>query len=146
MYKIDLQLPGSPARSELESALEAVTDANSRWYLEEWQAGRDPPCCCDCAGVAYRPDDPSNTMRVWGLPFAFSRPHASCHTAATVHAGRSRAIEIEKGASQQEATARHHVVLEYTQPKEGAPQWHAYYKGPRGVVDVTGKMKRWAGS
>lgn len=158
-YKIDLQLPGDPSQNELEAALEAVTAGNTRWYLEQWGQGRDPPCCCGCAEVAYRADPPSSAMRVWGLPYAFSKPHVSCHTAASVHAGRSRAVEAEKsfglegaielaknGLIPAELVGRHHVRLRWTAPQGQPARWHAYYSGPLGLVDVTGEMKLWGGS
>ncbi len=142
MYHVAFQLPGTPDPAVLEATIEVVVVANARWYLEQWGKGRDPPCCCGCAGLPYKPDDRRIVMMPVACPYVFNEPHVSCQTAAAVHAGRCRAIELEQGTSPALARERHRVEL---RPGTGRLFWHALYSGPQGLQDVTTELEPWSG-
>ncbi len=136
MYRVTLDLPGAPHPGVLAAFLEAVALSNALWFLREWSDGRDPPCCCRCADVLYAPE--ALDVGTWcvGLPMAFDLPTASCHTAAAVTVGHKRAKDVRGGLSMAAARARHSVELHPTEKH----YWHAWYRGPDGLEDVTREM------
>lgn len=138
MYRVALELPGEPDPEVLAALIEAVTQANTIWYLEQWDAGLDPECCCACAGVLYAPDQLSEESVCVALPHAFEQGTASCHTAAAVAAGHKRASDIRQGCPWTYATQRHRVELH----EIGSRQWHAFVRTLGAIEDPTTKMER----
>lgn len=139
MYRVTLDLPGVPHPAVLHRLVDAVATSNALWFLDQWAKGKDPPCCCKCAGVLYKPEEPT-PLGTWcvGLPRAFEMPTASCHTATAVSVGHSRAKDVRDGCPFEVAMNRHTVLLE----QQGPVYWHALYLRPDGEVrDVTKKME-----
>ncbi len=133
----------APSQDTLVRAVEDVVAGNAEWFISEWQAGRDPPCCLDCGTVKYRPDRPSSTTEILGAREMLREKKASCHSAAAYVAGRARAEAMMDGMRAEEAAWSYRVIL-VEQPRNDAPDgyWHALVVSPSGVVDVTEEMKR----
>ncbi len=92
MHGIYLNLPQKQSRTELLIGLELLTRGNTRWYIREWMAGRDPACCCGCAGVKYKPDRlVSQDVELTPAPVVFQSKIASCGQAASISAANHRA-------------------------------------------------------
>lgn len=137
-YRFAIELPGAPRVEVLSALIEAATVSNTAWYLDQWRAGADPPCCAGCADLLWRPDVLDVESLLVALPHAFARDSASCHTAAAISAGHERAADIRKGLSWNHAAARHRVELRETGPRT----WHAYLLTNGRIVDPTEEMKR----
>ena len=142
-YSLQLQCPGQPRVQVLAAAIEAVVWANCEWYLEQWKLGQEPPCCCDCAGIRYRPDRPGSRCTILGAPQAIKAKVASCHTATALVAGRGRALAIAEGYTPEQAAQMHYVeLIDGYHPEAGDdPYWHAIYRFPGGFKDETQDME-----
>ena len=137
MYRVAVTVPGEPSQAVLERLLEALTQANAEWYLEEWAAGRKPPCCASCGGVRYVPDQRGfGGIELVPAPEVFRRKEASCGPAAAIAAGEGRAKALQAGYPL-ESAMMHRVALE----PQGNGYWHAVYMSPYGRKDPTTKMQ-----
>lgn len=91
-FTIEIISSDTPQISELTDALEAAAWANARWFRSEKAAGREPPCCLDCAEVCYMPDQPSSQRaRFYTGGELIARGRASCGEIAAYHLGVLRA-------------------------------------------------------
>lgn len=136
MYRADLTLPGTPCLYVLGTLLEALIEANCRWYLEEIRAGRKPPCCAGCGGVVWAPDDVTRRWR--GGSQMVDHPSAgySCHEIAGYDCGVARAKLVLQGVPMVEA--RRVTYGDFEQRRDGT--LHAIYVTPKGKQDGTRKM------
>lgn len=140
-FAVTIEASHCPGRSELAAACEAATWANARWYLEQWKRGKDPACCLDCIrkDLRYRPDRPSETVKLATGDVLMSKRVGSCGELAALEAGRLRAAAIREGASQDAAANVAHVELVATDPKT----FHAIVRlANGGSVDPTEGMRR----
>lgn len=138
MYRIGLELPGFPDVEVLAAFVEAVTISNTLWYLEQWHGGEDPAPSCEAEGILWLPDKPAAESVCIALPYAFARPHVSCHTAAAVWVGYARAEAVRNGAQWNRAKQLHAVELHPLNPDE----WHAYARSNGALFDPTADMER----
>jgi len=143
VFGVDVRAPAAPSQELLEAVVEVVTASNAEFFLTEWDAGREPPCCLGCGEVKYRPDAPSSRTSILGAAELLSAKRASCHSAAAYYAGRERALAMMEGARADEAAWAHRVIL-VEQDRADAPDgyWHALVVSPDGVRDVTEDMER----
>lgn len=137
MYRAEVTYPGKPSLYVLGLQLEALCEANARWYLDELAAGRKPACCAKCAGAVYKPD--SITVRWRGGSEICAHPNAgySCHEIAAWDAGVKRAKAVLEGTPPDEARAAYRC--EFVPGKNGP---HAVVLTPEGMVDGTKTMRR----
>lgn len=143
MYQIKITGLSSPADSAmLEAALEIAVADGANWYLREWDAGREPKCCLECGGVVYTPDPPRSGTTIPTPQVVYATQRASCQGAAVATAAHERAAAIRGGMSPAKASQVHRVTLKPQTHPTGAQYFHAYYQGPKGVVDVTEDMPR----
>lgn len=111
--------------------------SNTLWYLQQWEAGEDPACCCGCANVLWQPDGLAPESICIALPHAFERRAVSCHTAAAVAIGHERAMDIRDGAPWHVALGRHGVELH----PRGPLQFHAFMRSNGELRDPTEEMQ-----
>jgi hypothetical protein len=137
-YRFSIDLPGTPEPEVLSELIEAAAVSNTLWYLDQWNAGKDPACCMGCAGVLWKPDERAPESVCVALPAAFGKRAVSCHTAAAVAIGHERAIDIRDGSTWEEAAARHVVELH----QRGSLVWHAFMRSRGKLRDPTEEMKR----
>lgn len=141
LYGVRLRSEEAPSQAFLEAAIEEVTRGNVGYFFEEWQAGREPPCCLGCAEIRHLPDEPAAVTEIVGARDVLTRGAASCQSAAAYYAGRERALALWNGADPQTAQAQHRVVLEPRHhPHAPEGYWHALVVTPEGVKDVTEEM------
>jgi len=143
MFGVVVRAPVAPSQELLERVIEDVTASNAEFFISEWQAGREPPCCLGCGAVKYRPDRPSSTTEILGAAELLREGKASCQSAAAYAAGHGRASAMMDGMRAEEASWAHRVIL-VEQDRRDAPDgyWHALVVTPDGVVDVTEEMDR----
>ncbi len=123
MYSAEVQCPGVPNVYTLGTLLEALTEANCAWYLDQVQKGVKPPCCAKCMKVRYRPAGRA-TRHVWaGADRMVAEPGAGypCRSIAAYDAGVERAKAILRGASMEHARRNNYVLVK----KTGAGKFHA---------------------
>lgn len=137
-YRFAIDLPGEPSPEVLLPLIDAAAVSNALWYLEEWKAGKDPPCCAGCAGLLWLPDEHAIESLLVALPRAFAVATASCHTAAAISVGHERAVDLREGCPWDLAMVRHRPELRLT----GTRQWHAFMRTPSELVDVTAEMEK----
>lgn len=140
MYGAQVSFAGSPRIWVLETLLEAICRANTVWYLEQWEQGRDPPCCVECAGATWRPDRRAREHRYACAPQVLARPKAgwSCKELALVDCAAKRARAIRDGTDPERACELYYCVLD-PQP-DGT--FHASVQTPDGIEDVTASLPR----
>lgn len=135
--RITLQTDMLPGRASLLAILDACAWATAAWYLAEINAGREPPCCNDCAELKYIPDRPSPTeITLLVAPHLLTRGHGSCGELAALDAGRRRAAAIVRGLSLDAAGRTAWVDLYVTKldPRTKSETWHAIVRDERGAV------------
>ncbi len=98
MFAIRITASATPGAPELAAVLDAAAWANARWIADERDAGRDPPCCLDCADVLYRPDTPSaSRLSIATGADLIARRRASCGEVAAYVLGMRRANAARDG-------------------------------------------------
>ncbi len=98
MFAIRIIASATPGAPELAAVLDAAAWANARWIENERDAGREPPCCLDCADVVYRPDAPSSArVSIATGADLIARRHASCGEVAAYVLGMRRANAARNG-------------------------------------------------
>lgn len=120
-HVVMVRFSSMPRLAELLPLLDAATWGNARWYLEQWDAKRDPPCCTGCAAVRYLPDAPAVNVTLRTGADLLGAAVASCGELAAFEAGRRRAEAMRAGASTSDAARVAWVVLE----ERGPNDWHA---------------------
>ncbi len=132
-HVITLRLTSTPRLAELLALLDALAWANARWYLEQWDAGRDPPCCTGCAEIRYLPDQPQQHVTLRAAAELLRAGVGSCGELAAFEAGHQRAEAIRAGKNTLEAGKLAWVDLE---PVAGSDDvWHAVVRTPSGRID-----------
>jgi hypothetical protein len=129
-YTITLRVSSTPGRAEVLAALEALTWANARWYLDQWDAGKDPPCCTDCAHLRYLPDAPFRNLTFRGGEELLRAGVGSCGELSSLEAGRARAKVMRNGGTVDDAQRAAFVDLELVSQRPNAQggvetTWHA---------------------
>ena len=139
MYGVTIRCPGAPSPDTLGPMLEALTEANASWYLEQWSAGRRPPTRCADAGVVYRPHAMSDHPTWHGATDILRKPRRgwSCQECAALEAGAMRAAMIWNGAHPAEARAACRCVLSH----DDVLEWHAIVHSPSGPIDPTEELR-----
>lgn len=114
-----------PGRTELLAWLDALAWSNARWFLDEHDAGREIPCCNDCAELRYLPDSPSTANTGRSGAELLAAGVGSCGELAAFDVGRARAKAIIDGATVEAAGDRAFVELEQQSSSAGRVVWHA---------------------
>lgn len=151
-FTITIEMPDLPrdaveardvSRVEFAAALMALARINADWYLREWDAGRDPACCCTCHGNAIgRPfrhveDDVSRSTILPSTPILFHRGVGSCGPIAATHAGNKIAHALVEGRDPSE----YYIDLEDRKHPSGRPYFHAICMDAGKRVDATQGMR-----
>lgn len=143
VYGVVLRGDAVPSPALLSAAIEEVVAASVPYFHAEWEAGREPPCCLECAGIRYVPDEPGAFSEVVGARQILRDGQASCQSAAAYYAARERALALWNGATPAQAERTHRVQLEERHhPNATDGYWHALVAGPDGLTDVTEEMQR----
>lgn len=142
MYQVGLRLAQTPSRYVLEALLDALAWHNASWYLEQWEARRQPPPSAAAAGVRWTPDTPAVSAEFQDAPLVFERGWASCGPIAAIAVGYARAADRLRGVSLPQAHQDHTVVLRLHGPPGREQQWHAYHQAGQRLVDPTATMRR----
>lgn len=128
-FTITVRTSAKPGRAELLAILDALAWSNARWYLEQWELGKDPPCCNDCAHLRYVPDRPSKSLTFRGGDDLLRSGHGSCGELAALDAGRTRADAMRKGMQARDAAGEAWVDLQLqrsVRTRDGSRDvWHA---------------------
>lgn len=135
MYDVTVRCPGSPSLDTLGPLLEALTEANAQWYLNQWDAGKRPATTCAQAGVLYRPHRKAARSTWHGAAEILGNPSRgwSCQECAALEAGAERAAMIWDGVNADEARGACHCYLE----DRGDNDYHALVLTPSGYIDPT---------
>jgi hypothetical protein len=123
-WGLEVDAAGPPSPAFLAAAVEELTRLNTAWFLDQWQQGRNPPCCLGCAGTRYVPDRPSSRVHMHGAAAVLSRGRGSCHSVAAYEAAAKRAKAIRAGQHPEDARRSHFVVLT---PQHRADAPDGYY-------------------
>lgn len=151
-FTITIELPHLPrdvaeardiARVRFAAALMALAKINADWYLREWDAGRDPACCCKChggsVGIPFRHvEDRVDTASVMqAAPILFQRGVGSCGPIAATHTGNKMAHAIKDGRDM----FGYYIELEDRKHPSGRPYFHAICIDDGKRVDPTEGMR-----
>lgn len=140
MYEVTIRCPGAPTPDTLGPALEALTEANTLWYLEQWRAGRRPATTCAGGGVVYRPHS-MGTRSTWrGAREMLDAPRRgwSCQECAALEAGAARAAAVWGGMRPEQARLAFRCALD----ENGRNDFHAVVASPDGYLDPTEELRR----
>jgi len=140
-YGVAFRADNRPNKYFLEAAIEEVVAANADWFWREWQAGREPPCCLECADIRYQPDRPGVVTELVGAGQVLEDEYASCQSVAAYYAGRERAIAGWNDGSGK-YDMRYRVVLVPQRHTNASSYFHALVEGPNGTQDPTKGMRR----
>lgn len=140
MYGVTIRCPGAPSLDTLGPLLEALTEANARWYLDQWDAGRRPAARCADAGVLYRPHSKSAQSTWHGAPDILKNPRRgwSCQECAALEAGAQRAAAIWEGMHPEDARRLARCALD----ERGDSDWHAIVVDGNSAYDPTEGLSR----
>lgn len=144
--RVGIALPDSASasvlRKEMLLALERVAELNTDWYLAEWAAGKDPPCCAECGGILYDPDDPSDDVHVDHVAEVIRKGRASCGSVVAMNLGHERAEAIKGGMLRDQArrTWLPYVTVENNDARGFV--CHAQIKTPKGIINPVADLKR----
>ncbi len=140
MYGVTIRCPGAPSLDTLGPLLEALTEANARWYLDQWEAGRQPATRCVDGGVLYRSHLKSEHSTWHGAPDILKNPRRgwSCQECASLEAGARRAALIWDGMNPEDARRMSCCVLD----ERGDNDWHALVRVGQGEYDPTEGLQR----
>jgi hypothetical protein len=139
VYTTHIHSTVQPTKLELLFDLERLTLTNTLWYLREWAAGRDPACCCGCAGVRYKRDRLGYEIDLIPAEIVFKTKVASCGPAAAISAAHHRAEEIREAMGEpvfnldEYLAARARWGLELIEQVPGL--YHAVVIEPNGQTD-----------
>lgn len=138
MFNVRIVTDELPGISELEAVLDGAAWANARWWAAEVAAGREPPCCLECGGIAYRPDQPSTSrITIHTGASLLAQRAASCDEVAAYVLGVRRA---KAGIAGLDAYDVGRVRVDYTDNN----MMHAVVELPDGTtLDDTEGMKPW---
>lgn len=130
-HVITLRLTSTPRLAELLHVLDALAWANARWYCEQWDEGKDPPCCSGCAEIRYLADQPHEHVTLRAAAELLRAGVGSCGELVALEVGIRRAKALREGKSHADAARAARVELEPLEPNV----WHAVMMTPSGRVD-----------
>ena len=130
-HRATLHFAGPPTGPQIAEIVELQTEANTRWYLDQWRRGADPPCCSKCAGVQYHPTGRNAHLEYLGVSELYRRKRGSCRDIAAADCAAKRAKAIKSGMSPEGARQMYVCVLR----PHGDHDWHATVRTPEGEKD-----------
>lgn len=151
-FTITIEMPDLPrdfneaaevSSVEFAACLMALARINAHWYLREWDAGREPACCCTCHGNAigkpfrHLEDEVSRSAILQSTPILFQRGVGSCGPIAATHTGNKIATAIKEGRD----PSAYYVELESRRHPSGRPYFHAVCMDDGKRVDATQGLK-----
>lgn len=144
--EMSFAVPGVADAEVLQIQLQALCLANAKWYVSEWEAGRDPSCCADCAGVLWKEPPRRFTAEYAGAPHILARtdgpggkPTAGCAEIVCMNAGAEIAkLYRDHGVPLAGGLWSYHAIVEPV----GPGMFHAKMMTPVGLKDPAAEMER----
>lgn len=139
MYTLCATFPGHVNHALVSMVLEALTVANTNWYLRQSRARWPGPfreeCCAKCYGIRW---DPTPTLKWVGAPDLIKRKWGSCAEIVSLDVAIKRAKAMLHGFDSETATN----MYRWRRISAGPTAGHVVMVTPEGQRDVCRTMER----
>ncbi|MCH9736098.1 MAG: hypothetical protein K0U78_16355 [Actinomycetia bacterium] len=143
MWSATLQFSSEqPSPAAVAALTRALALDNAAWYLQEWNAGRDPECCSKCFGLCHRAQPARARPSFRGIADVVKSGYGNCAELTAIDAGHEIAEMLKEGYRLEDTLTAVDFNAELSSDPHGgmSPYFHVTYDGPDGFKDPTKKV------